>query len=314
MQFYKHYNHTIYYKAIYFAVIVFSLQLVIACTRRAPQESLTTTVSYATNAPSVQYTIIEGDPLTIYVAEDASYQVDYRNPDGSQSGQVYPPFTKNADSGLFVTYNNFVIGPNFEAEYRISVANIYDPWVPINQTNITGSGIYSDPWIISTQMSHSSGITMTTQTNYVNGDNFFTINWEICLPDAAQISTFLAGDFSLVGENNWDGFFDNPTSSVGATNSAQNWSESYTPNNPAAHYKAGNYKAVWDAIGSHGSPGPGFDDLLATNESSIAAGLQWDLSVTDCATTQAQWCVGPSGTCPPIFSDEERIFIPLIYK
>jgi hypothetical protein len=300
--------------AIYVSAFVLFLPLIVACTRRAPQESTITTASYATNVSSVPYKLIEGDPLTIYVAEDASYQIEYRNSDGSQSGQVYPPFDKNADSGLFVTYNNFVIGPNFEAEYRITIANIYDPWEPINQTNITGSGLTSDPWIISTQVSHSSGITMTSQTSYVNGDNFFTINWEICLPDSAQVSTFLAGDFSLVGENHWDGFFNNLTSSVGATNSIQNWSESFTPDNPTDHYKAGNYKAVWDAIGSPGSPGPGFDDLLATNESSIAAGLQWDLSVTDCATTQAQWCVGPSETCPSISSDEERTFIPLIYK
>lgn len=314
MRFYENHSHSIQRIFIFLSVISLSILSLIACTRKAPQDTSVITVSNASTDSPVPIKIIEGDPLIIYVAEDSSYQIDYRNADNSQSGQVYPPFSKNADSGIFVSHENFVIGPNFEEEFRITVANIYDPWEPIGQTDLTGSGIQTDPWIINTHLSHSSGITMTAQTSYVNGDNFFTIEWEICSTDPAQISTFIAGDFSLAGENTWNGFFDNPTKSVGATNIEQNWTESFKPGIDPTHYIADNYKAVWDAIGSQGTPGNGFDNTLTMNESSIAAGLQWDLSITDCATTQVQWCIGLDQTCPPPSPIEKTIFLPLIYK
>ena len=306
------YDRLSYQKMLSILTIIFTLLFTLSCTRRAPQQSSATSVSSSTNTPPVPFIAIEGDPLTIYVAEDASYQVIYRNPDGSQAGQVYSPFAENADAGLFARYNNFVIGPNFDADYRITVANIYDPWIPISQTMVTGSGLDSDPWVVDTEVSHSSSITMTSQTSYVNGDNFFNITWEICLPNPGNISTFLAADFSLVGENNWSGSYESSTGSVGAINIPQNWSESFTPIHPATHFTAAYYKTVWDAIGSQSVPGTGFNDIIATLENAIGAGLQWDLMISGCATIQANWCVGPSTTCPP--QTGERTFLPLIHK
>lgn len=308
-------NNRINYRIFAYIIFVILLNLpVVACTRRAPKDSATITSSNTTIAPPVPVKTIEGDPLVIYVAEDASYQIDYRNADNSLSGQVYPPIAKNADSGLFVIYDNLVIGPNFEEEYRITVANIYDIWEVTNQSELSGSGSRVDPWVIGTQLSHSSGITMTTQTRYINGENLLKITWEICVIDPAQISTFLAGDFSLNGENNWTGFFDNVTKSAGARNNDQNWMESFTPGNDAVHYQATEPQLVWDAIGSQGSPGPGFDNTLSSDKPSIATGLQWDLYIIDCATTEAQWCFGPDGACPPSTPVEERNFLPFLQK
>lgn len=297
-----------------FLFISISILFLAACTRKAPNDILVSTVSTASIDTPVPVKIIDGEPLTIYIAEDASYQIDFHNGDGSLYGQVYPPFAKNADSGLFVTHGNDVIGPNFEEDFRITVANIYDPWEPIGQSDLTGSGIQTDPWIIHTYLSHSSGITMTSHTSYINGDNFFTIEWDICSSGPAQISTFIAADFSLIGENAWNGFFDNPTKSVGATNIEQNWSESFGTGIDPTHYIADESASVWNAIGSQGSPGSGFNDTLKTNQPLLAAGLQWDLSVTDCATLQAQWCVGPDGTCPPPVPVDHDLFIPFIHR
>jgi hypothetical protein len=295
-------------------IVILLNSYIVACTRYAPKDSSTRRSPSTTIDSPVPVKVIEGDPLVIYVAEDASYQIEFRNADNSLTGQVYPPFAKNADSGLFVKYNNLVLGPNFEEDYRISVANIYDTWDLTNQTELTGTGSRVDPWVIGTQLSHSSGITMTTQTSYINGDNFFIIAWDICVIDPTQISTFLAGDYSLDVENNWNGFFDNLTKSVGAINTDRNWVESFTPRNDAVHYQATEPQLVWDAIGSQGSPGPGFNDSLSIDESSIAAGLQWDLSINDCATTSAQWCFGPDGACPPSPLVKERYFLPYIQK
>jgi hypothetical protein len=295
-------------------IVILINSYIVACTRNAPKDSSTRRSSSTAIDSPVPVKVIEGDPLVIYVAEDASYQIDFRNADNSLTGQVYPPFAKNADSGLFVKYNNLLLGPNFEEEYRISVANIYDTWDLTNQTELTGSGSLVDPWVIGTQLSHSSGITMTTQTSYINGDNIFIITWEICVIEPSQISTFLAADYSLDGENNWNGFFENLSKSVGAINSDQNWVESFTAGNDAVRYQATEPQLVWDAIGSQGSPGPGFNDSLSSDESSIAAGLQWDLSVNGCATTVAQWCFGPDGACPPSPVVKEHYFLPYIQK
>ena len=82
---------------MYIIFTVFLILSLVTCTRKAPKDPTNITLSKTTSDPPVPVKIIEGDPLIIYVAEDASYQIDYRITDNTQSGQVYPPFAKNAD-------------------------------------------------------------------------------------------------------------------------------------------------------------------------------------------------------------------------
>ena len=88
--------------------------------------------------------------------------------------------------------------------------------------------------------------------------------------------------------------------SVGGYNLAQNWFQIFTPIRPATHYYEAGYSQVWNAIGSAGAPGPGFNDTISPNYIDNGAGLQWDLYVNGCTTVSAFWSFGETPTIPPV--------------
>ena len=49
-------------------------------------------------------------------------------------------------------------------------------------------------------------------------------DWDICLPQPAAVSTFLAADYYLQGSDNGYGLYDAQSGSVGGYNAAQNLS------------------------------------------------------------------------------------------
>jgi hypothetical protein len=254
----------------------------------------------STNSGSaVGFTPITGSPLSINVAVDASYQVIHDAVDPSSPGQVYHPDEDEADAGLFLWNGNYVIGPDFD-NHDTSASNSYDAWTGVSQSALLGSGTLADPWIVETDVSHvASGATMSADTIYVNGDDYFRINWEICLPSAGSISTFLAADFYLEGSDNGFGYYDAATGSVGGFNAAQDWFEIFTPLTPASAYFEGYYRDVWNRIGASQAAGAGFDNTIVTTSVDNGAGLQWDGTVDGCETFSSFWSFGETPVLPP---------------
>jgi hypothetical protein len=254
----------------------------------------------STNSGSaVGFTPITGSPLTINVAVDASYQVIHDAVDPSSPGQVFPTGLDEADAGLFVWNGGWVIGPDFD-NHDASASNSYDPWTSVSQSLVLGSGTIADPWIVETDVAHgASGTTMSADTIYVNGDDYFRIDWEICLPAAGSISTFLAADIYLQGSDNGFGYYDAATGSVGGFNAAQDWFEIFTPLTPASAYYEGGYSEVWFRIGSAGAAGAGFDNTIVNSEIDNGAGLQWDRDIDGCESFSSFWSFGETPVLPP---------------
>ncbi|MCB0201902.1 MAG: hypothetical protein KDI03_17685, partial [Anaerolineae bacterium] len=248
----------------------------------------------------VTYTPITGSPLQINVANDASYQVKH-DAVASTPGQVYWTQGNTADAGIFLWYDGYVIGPDFGNHPDYSATNYVDPWEAVGQGPVTGSGTPADPWMVETNLVHSpSGASLTTRNSYVDGDSYFRLDWDICLPQPASVSTFLAADYYLQGSDYGYGLYDAPSGSVGGYNGSLDWFQIFTPIRPASHYYEAWYYEIWDAIGSAGAPGAGFNDTLNPSYIDNGAGLQWDVFINSCTTVSAFWSFGETPTIPPV--------------
>jgi hypothetical protein len=237
-------------------------------------------------------TALPGSPITIIAGKDAGYQVYYTS-GGKRASLVYQPLFDEGDAGLFVRYNNAIIGPDFW-NHLTTAANAYDPWTNLSQSGVTGSGTVASPWAIETKVIHPlSGVMMTTTTSYVNGSNSFRIDWEVCLPQAGTASTFLAADFYLQG-GDLDpsyGVYDTSSGAVGVTNQALSWLQTLTPLTPTDSYFAGAPGSLWAAIGETGAPGAGFNRTINSAAIDTAAGLQWNRTLSNCGRFSATWNV-----------------------
>ncbi len=248
---------------------------------------------------AVGYTQIVGSPLSINVAVDASYQVIHDDVDITTPGQVYPTANDEADAGLFVWYGDYVLGPDFN-NHDTSASNSYDPWTNTSQSAVLGAGTLADPWIVETGVENTaSGVTMNVDTIYVDGNDYFRIDWEICVPTAGSASTFLAADFYLQGSDDGFGYYDPATGSVGGYNAAQDWYQIFTPVTPASAYYEGYYGDVWDLIGYAGTLGTGFDSTFLDYSTDNGGGLQWDAAISGCSDFRSFWSFGSTPVLPP---------------
>jgi hypothetical protein len=256
---------------------------------------------------AVGFTPIVGSPLTINVAVDGSYQVIHDAVDPTTPGQVYPTSYDEADAGIFVWYGNYVIGPDFD-NHDVSASNSYDAWTNVTQSAVTGTGTEGDPFVITTDViNNASGVTGSIDTTYVNGQDYFRPDWEICVPATGGISTFLAADFYLQGSDDGYGYYDAATGSVGGYNEAQDWYQIFTPITPADAYMESNYWMIWDVIGSAGTAGTGFDNTILDTLVDNGGGLQWNEAVSGCANFASWWSFGTTPITPPTSVDVSEL-------
>ncbi|HET6445754.1 MAG TPA: hypothetical protein VFI27_14365 [candidate division Zixibacteria bacterium] len=281
-------------RRLFLVLLVMVLMLAIAVTVSADGKT-----GGSSGGNAVGFTPIVGSPLTINVAVDASYQVIHDGVDISTPGQVYPTGQDEADAGLFVWYGNYVLGPDFD-NHNTSASNSYDAWANTSQSSVQGTGTGADPWIVETAVENTdSGVTMNVDTIYVNGNDYFRIDWEICVPTAGAASTFLAADFYLQGSDDGFGYYDAATQSVGGFNAAQDWFQIFTPVTPPTAYFAGYYGDVWDRIGDSGAAGTGFDNTIVNTELDNGGGLQWDTTIGGCSEFISFWSFGETPVLPP---------------
>lgn len=242
---------------------------------------------------AVGYTAIVGSPLTINVAKDASYQVKHDGVDPTSPGQVYDDNDEEADSGIFLWFDGVAVGPDFSNHEGGTASNNYSDWVGTSQSSVTGSGTSADPWIVETDVENAdTGATMTVGTIYVNGDDHFRINWQICLTQTGAASTFLAADYYLEGSDYGYGFYDEESGSVGGYNETQDWYQVFTPITPADFYYEGYYGTVWDLIGYESVPGNGFNNTISSEHIDNGAGLQWNTTIDGCSEFSSFWSFG----------------------
>lgn len=250
---------------------------------------------------NVNLTQIAGNPLTIQVGADGSFQVENANdPVSATGGQFYPSSIQPGDAGIFLTTQvggqNYVFGPDFN-NHNGTASNSYDLFTQVSQSAVTGSGTAGDPFKQITVLDvPNTAIRVTQTTTYVNGALKLDQSWAFSNNGNGKptppFNYFYAGDIYFQGSDQGYGYFDPGTGSVGGVNKDSTAYILLQPTSRADAHFEGYYHDVWDKIGSMGMPGVGFDNSVDIPDYiDNGAGLQWNNRTTG-ATLTASVIIG----------------------
>ena len=120
--------------------------------------------------------VINGNPLTINVASDNSYQIF--NSNVGSAGQIFPSSqTTTADMGWFVDINGTLYSPNFSEHGGTATGGLgtYIPFGEISMTPVSGTGTPTSPFTVTVSVNlGDSGFRATKTTTYINGHGYFS--------------------------------------------------------------------------------------------------------------------------------------------
>src|SRR5258706_9226149 len=90
--------------------------------------------------------IIRGNPLTVNVWSDGSFQVFNASVPGH--GQIYPTTNQHGDMGVFANIDNKLYAPDFLSHGGTATANLgtYLPWQTLSMSPVTGSVTVGSPF------------------------------------------------------------------------------------------------------------------------------------------------------------------------
>lgn len=237
-----------------------------------------------------QYTVIPGNPLTIYVGEDNSFQVLNANMPGN-AGQIYPTDGPLGDMGWLVKAQGTHYAPDFGnhetaglwplGSYAHYMFGSYTPYTPVSLSNVSGSGTLRDPYTVTVASAlGATGLTATMKVTYVDGDEYFSQWWTIdnASSQAQDVNLFFAADMALNSPNDDRGMpmLVTPSNSPGSKDCSANYHIILIPQTPADAYTSRSFGQLWNAVRS-GQLNNVVDDPNICKD--IAAALQWDRTI-----------------------------------
>ncbi|MGH9419288.1 MAG: hypothetical protein ACRD3J_04880, partial [Thermoanaerobaculia bacterium] len=114
--------------------------------------------------------VIQGNPLTINVWSDGSFQVFNASVPGH--GQVYPTTNQAADMGVFANIDNKLYAPDFANHGGTATGNLgtYTPWQQVSITSVSGSGTVGAPFrVVVSLKAPDNDVTVKLNVLYVQG-------------------------------------------------------------------------------------------------------------------------------------------------
>lgn len=230
---------------------------------------------------SVSQTNIVGNPLTINVADDNSFQVFTSQAPGA--GQIYPNNGNQADMGWFVRVGSALTAPAF-SDHSAGTATgglgAYTPFGARTVSAVSGNGSAATPFTV-TVTGTAAGMNATQVVTYVNGENFFRKTFTLNNPGSTPVTArvFLGSDIYLANSDSGTPFREPTSGSPGGQTCA-----GITPVYTILHistglapsaFSADFYNNIWTQIGGGAlnntvNPGACLDN---------GAALQWDLTV-----------------------------------
>ena len=219
---------------------------------------------------------IGGNPLTIKVGDDMSFQIFNAAVPGS--GQIYPSSCETTgDMGVFVRIGTTLFGPNFAEHPCGSVASVIvgsTAWTPVSISSVTGTGTAGDPFtVVVVADAGSTGLRLTMAVTYVNGDNFFRENYAFTSTSGPiTFNVYTGADIFLADSDAGVPFYDATSGSSGGKDCATTptYTILFIPLSPADAYTADSFAAVWSQIGAGSLP-----STVATGCQDNGAALQW---------------------------------------
>ena len=153
------------------------------------------------------FRIIAGNPLTVHVGSDGSFQVFNAAVPGQ--GQIYPgQLHAVADMGIFADFGGILYAPNFNDHVCGSASGgigTHTPWTQVSLSPaVTGTGTTADPFTVVIVLdAGTTGIRLTATITYVNTENLFRITKVFTSTAAASVtmSVFEGADIFLAGSD-----------------------------------------------------------------------------------------------------------------
>lgn len=145
--------------------------------------ALTTAVAAQTAEPdgdSSDVQLINGEPLTVSIAQDGRYQMALR-----QDNQI----SAQSMGALYLWYDGCEIVPRTTPILGADLAS----WIPVSQSAVSGQGTESDPWQVMTQMEarcedglETTILEVESVVRYVSAADYFRLNLHVCGGQAGE--------------------------------------------------------------------------------------------------------------------------------
>jgi hypothetical protein len=198
---------------------------------------------------------IPGAPLQVVVRPSGSYSV-YRN----NVQQFYGGYAE----GVYLWVNGVVWGPE-----AVPAGNSVNQYTLVSNT-MSGAGTRANPWVVTTVLDvGNTGLRLTQQVSYVNGDEYIRNNWAVCVVSGAGYSNlhlFHAADLYTGGNDQGYGYYDPASGAIGGYTQARDLYQIFIPITGGSRYEEDGYSTVWDDIGDTNGPGGGFRNFYRPND------------------------------------------------
>lgn len=255
---------------------------------------------------------INGNPMRVCIGSDSSVQVTHSR---WPNGQVYGWQSGDADSGAWLWTGNDIYGPDACYGSRVTTA-MYTvrPWTVVSHSGPAGAGTAASPWTVTTVLqAGSTGIRVTQRTSYVNGQDYFRLDWDVVNTSgsAATVSLFHGADSYFADSDVGLGYYDATSGAVGGSDDQHRWYMLFVPQTPATAYQEGAFFDIWAGIGYCGDnytcpvsggcfKGSGLANSISTSVTDNGFGLQWQRSLAAgaSATVGDWWTFGSSPLIP----------------
>src|SRR5258708_7825913 len=201
-------------------------------------------------APTVK--VITGDPLTLDVASDGSFQVYNSSIPGS--GQVFPTGSADADMGIFAAIDGRLFAPAFTSHAGTATGNLgtYTAWQQGFISNVTGDGSPASPFAVTVRLGAPGvDVAVLETVTYVTGLNYFRINMNWVEGSPHQVTAFLGADIYLASSDAGIFTFEPELRAPGGTAcdvAHTNYNILMIPITPASAYSDAFYADLWKEI------------------------------------------------------------------
>ena len=178
-----------------------------------PQTTLDPKKSGSVKAPK-SFAIINGSPLSITVSSSGNYQVYYN---GETQGSFYDEDVPDPDQGIVIYTDN-----SYGASSHTTKAHNLN-FTEVSQSAVTGSGTAAAPWQVVNRLSIPSQASITQTISYVNGNNYNSLDTQICNISGSTLSLkyYHVGDLYLGGSDEGYGYYNGTLNMIGGMNATQ---------------------------------------------------------------------------------------------
>ncbi len=239
-------------------------------------------VLLAQAAAGPQIVTINGDPLKINVAADASFQVFNAAVPGS--GQIFPTGCSYGDMGVFADIGGTLFAPNFRGHTCGTATGglgTYTNWQSVSISQVQGAGEGPSPFTVVVNIAApGTGVALSMTVTYVNGDNFFRLRKQFTSAGNRAMKVWLGADIYLASSDAGIFFFEPTLNAPGGVDCLipPTYHILLIPIQPdrANHISDGTYSNVWAQIGQRVLN----DNTTAAGCVDNGAALEWDAVLT----------------------------------